>query len=80
MVCIYWWDVEEQKNRICVKRFFKYNYNKKYYYHSIVLISDIASFEKNKTWGFVDKDMLQSSEQINDIIPQIIQFQKDNIN
>ena len=34
----------------------------KYDYHSIVLISDTASFEKNKTWGFVDKDMIYTSE------------------
>ena len=35
---------------------------KKYDYYSIIIFSNTARFEKNKSYGFIDNDMIFTSE------------------
>ena len=46
----------------------------RYDYYSVILFSETSKFEKNKTYGFVSEDNIFESDQIDIIIPRILEF------
>ena len=46
----------------------------RYDYYSVILFSETSKFEKNKTYGFVSEDNIFLSEEIDVIIPKILEF------